>query len=98
MFSKEAEVDVPAVVKKLEEVIAARGKKKTDRRLQLELLRELLVVSEAHSLGPAVEAKLKASIAAAYFDYNAKISDSIKPEHWNKYFTISSIGFTIFVF
>ncbi|XP_077289049.1 eukaryotic translation initiation factor 3 subunit c isoform X2 [Arctopsyche grandis] len=84
MFSKEAEVDVPAVVKKLEEVVAARGKKRTDRRLQLELLRELLTISDAHNLGPAVAAKLKAAIAAAYFDYNAKVSDSMKPEHWNK--------------
>jgi translation initiation factor 3 subunit C len=85
MFSKEAEVDLPAVCKKLEEIMAARGKKRTDRRLQLELLRELLAVSEAHNLGAAIYAKLKAAIAAAYFDYNAtKVSDSMKPEHWNK--------------
>lgn len=84
MFSKEAEVDVPAVIKKLEEIMASRGKKRTDRHMQLELLRELLTVSEAHNLGAAVAAKLKAAIAAAYFDYNSKVSDSMKPEHWNK--------------
>lgn len=84
MFAKDAEVNVAAVVKKLTEVVAARGKKRTDRRLQLELLRELLGISDAHNLGAAVAAKLRSAIAAALFDYNAKVSDAMKPDHWNK--------------
>ncbi|CAH1738692.1 eukaryotic translation initiation factor 3 subunit C-like [Aphis gossypii] len=48
MFAKDAEITPEAVLRKLTEVIAAHGKKRTDRREQFELLHELLLISEAH--------------------------------------------------
>ena len=41
MFSKDAEITHEAVIKKLAEITAARGKKGTDRSQMIELLIEL---------------------------------------------------------
>ena len=84
MFAKDAEINIPAVLKKLNEIIAARGKKRTDRREQIELLHELQSVAEAHNLGAAVNVKIKFSIVSSIFDYNPKVSDAMKPEYWSK--------------
>lgn len=84
MFAKDAEIDTSLVIKKLSEIMAARGKKRTDRRQQIELLHELKIVSEQHKLGPAVAIKIRFSIISAIFDYNPKVSDAMKPEHWSK--------------
>lgn len=84
MFAKDAEINVPAVLKKLSEVIAARGKKRTDRREQIELLHELQSIAETHNLGAAVAVKIKFSIVSSIFDYNPKVSDAMKPEYWSK--------------
>lgn len=85
MFAKDAEINITAVLKKLSEIIAARGKKRTDRREQIELLHELQSIADAHSLGPAVAVKIKFSIVSSIFDYNPKVSDAMKPEYWSKY-------------
>ena len=84
MFAKDAEINVDLVVKKLNEIVAARGKKRTDRREQIELLHELLIVSEQHNLGAAVAIKIKFAIVSSIFDYNPKVSDAMKPEYWAK--------------
>ncbi|XP_034934471.1 eukaryotic translation initiation factor 3 subunit C [Chelonus insularis] len=84
MFAKDADITVPAVLKKLSEVIAARGKKRTDRREQIELLHELRSIAEVHNLGPAVVVKIIFSIVSSIFDYNPKVSDAMKPEYWSK--------------
>lgn len=84
MFGKDAEVNPTTVCKKLNEIVAARGKKRTDRLMQLELLRELYFISESNNLGVAVAAKLKSAIVSAFFDYNKKITDPMKPDHWNR--------------
>nr|CAD7206057.1 unnamed protein product [Timema douglasi] len=84
MFAKDAEIDVPLVVKKLSEIVAARGKKRTDRRQQIELLHELQAVADAHNLGPAVAVKIKFAIISSIYDYNPKVSDAMKPEFWSK--------------
>lgn len=84
MFAKDAEINVDLVVKKLIEIVAARGKKRTDRREQIELLHELLLASEHHNLGHAVAIKIKYSIVSSIFDYNPKVSDAMKPEYWAK--------------
>jgi len=85
MFAKDAEINTNAVLKKLSEIIAARGKKRTDRREQIELLHELQSIADAHNLGPAVAVKIKFSIVSSIFDYNPKVSDAMKPEYWSKY-------------
>ncbi|KOB74455.1 Eukaryotic translation initiation factor 3 subunit C, partial [Operophtera brumata] len=70
--------------KKLGEISAARGRKRTDRRAQLELLHELRTVALAHTLGDALQLKLRAAIVASLFDYNPKVSDAMKPEYWSR--------------
>ncbi|XP_072388517.1 eukaryotic translation initiation factor 3 subunit C [Diabrotica undecimpunctata] len=84
MFAKDAEIDLNLVIKKLSEIMAARGKKRTDRREQIELLHELQNVSEQHQLGAAIFIKIKLAIISAIFDYNPKVSDAMKPEYWLK--------------
>ncbi|XP_023029962.1 eukaryotic translation initiation factor 3 subunit c [Leptinotarsa decemlineata] len=84
MFAKDAEIDLNLVIKKLNEIMAARGKKRTDRREQIELLHELQNVSDQHQLGPAIFVKIKLAIISAIFDYNPKVSDAMKPEYWLK--------------
>ncbi|KAI5634067.1 PCI domain-containing protein [Phthorimaea operculella] len=84
MFAKDSEIDAALVVKKLGEISAARGRKRTDRRAQLELLHELRTVAAAHNLGDALQLKLRAATVAALFDYNPKVSDAMKPEYWSK--------------
>ncbi|KAK6641521.1 Eukaryotic translation initiation factor 3 subunit C [Polyplax serrata] len=84
MFPKDAEIDVNVVVKKLNEIVAARGKKKTDRKEQIELLHELQAVADQHRLGAAVAVKIKFSIVTAIFDYNPRVSEAMKPEYWSK--------------
>lgn len=84
MFAKDAEINIATVLKKLSEIIAARGKKRTDRREQIELLHELQSIADAHTLGQAVAVKIKFSIVSSIFDYNSKVSDAMKPEFWSK--------------
>ncbi|KAJ8953657.1 hypothetical protein NQ314_007264 [Rhamnusium bicolor] len=84
MFAKDAEIDLNLVIKKLSEIMAARGKKRTDRREQIELLHELQNISDQHQLGPAIYVKIKLAIISAIFDYNPKVSDAMKPEYWLK--------------
>jgi translation initiation factor 3 subunit C len=89
MFAKDAEINTVAVLKKLGEIVAARGKKRTDRKEQIELLHELQCIAETHNLGAPVTVKIKFSIVSSIFDYSPNVSDAMKPEFWAKYeFTI----------
>ena len=82
MFAKDTEVNHEAVNKKLLEIVAARGKKGTDRNEQIELLKELLSISEANNLGNAMSLKICFNITAAIFDYNPNIATCMRPEMW----------------
>ncbi len=84
MFDKDAEINHEAVLKKLQEIMAARGKKRTNRKEQIELLTELHDISNEHELGVAMSIKIQFAIISAIFDYNAKISSAMKPEYWEK--------------
>lgn len=84
MFAKDAEINIPIVVSKLNEIMAARGKKRTDRRMQIEFLHELKAISEQHNLGPAIAIKVRFNIISAIFDYNPKVSEPMKLEYWKK--------------
>ncbi|XP_050091177.1 eukaryotic translation initiation factor 3 subunit C [Anopheles aquasalis] len=84
MFAKDAEITAALVVSKLSEVMAARGKKRTDRKMQIEFLRELRTIAETNNLGPAVAAKIRFNIVSAIFDYNPKVSGPMKLDHWSK--------------
>ncbi|KAI9583638.1 hypothetical protein GQX74_005386 [Glossina fuscipes] len=84
MFEKDAEIDAPLVLSKLNEIISARGKKRTDRRMQINMLYELREIANKHSLSVAVSVKIHFSIISSIFDYNQKISEPMKLEHWAK--------------
>merc|ERR1719228_2705989 len=84
MFAADAEITIELVIKKLNEIMAARGKKKTNRKEQIELLHELATICESHNLGPGVHLKVMFAIIAALFDYNPKLSDAMKPDSWEK--------------
>ena len=84
MFEPDAEITIPVVVKKLNEIIAARGRKRTNRKEQIELLSELYGISEEHNLGVGMAVKIKFAIVSSVFDYNPKISAAMKPEYWEK--------------
>ena len=84
MFEKDAEINHDLVVKKLREIMAARGRKRTNRKEQIELLNELYNISEEHNLGIGMAVKIKFADISAIFDYNPKISAAMKPEYWEK--------------
>lgn len=84
MFAKDAEINHVSVVKKLNEILAARGKKGTDRSEQIELLQELLNIAKLHDLGPAIYVKVMLAIVASIFDYNPNIATCMRTEMWNK--------------
>merc|ERR1719225_379160 len=84
MFEKDAEINHELVVKKLREIMAARGRKRTNRKEQIELLNELYHISEDHNLGIGMAVKIKFADISAIFDYNPKISAAMKPEYWEK--------------
>lgn len=82
MFSKDAEINHEAVLKKLLEILAARGKKATDRSEQMDMLGELRIIADANNLGPAMDVKILFNICAAIYDYNPNIATCMKPEMW----------------
>ena len=84
MFEKDAEINHENVIKKLHEIMAARGKKRTNRKEQIDLLSELLDISNEKELGVGVGTKIQFAIVAAIFDYNPKISVAMKPEYWER--------------
>ncbi|CAG5123359.1 unnamed protein product, partial [Candidula unifasciata] len=84
MFAKDQEITIDAVVKKLNEIAAMRGKKGTDRSMMIEMLQELKQISEAHNLGAAVSVKICFNIMAAIYDYNPNIATCMKSDMWEK--------------
>ncbi|KFM61367.1 Eukaryotic translation initiation factor 3 subunit C, partial [Stegodyphus mimosarum] len=84
MFAKDAEINHQVVLKKFNEILAARGKKGTDRSEQIDLLIELLNVCEAHNLGSGILLKIMFAIIAAIFDYNPNIATCMKGDMWQK--------------
>lgn len=64
--------------------MASRGKKRTDRRQQIDLLFELKQIAAQHNLGDAVACKIRFNIVSAIFDYNPKVNEPMKLEYWTK--------------
>ncbi|CAL1544574.1 unnamed protein product [Lymnaea stagnalis] len=82
MFAKDQEITVEAVVKKLNEIIAMRGKKGTDRSVMIDMLRELKQIAETNNLGQPISVKICFNIMAAIYDYNPNIATCMKTEMW----------------
>lgn len=84
MFAKDAEIDETLVLNKLQEIVSARGKNRTDRKLSIELLYELKHIAESHKMNVAINAKILYSIVTSIFDYNPKISEPMKADFWER--------------
>uniref|UniRef100_H3DCM4 Eukaryotic translation initiation factor 3 subunit C n=1 Tax=Tetraodon nigroviridis TaxID=99883 RepID=H3DCM4_TETNG len=84
MFAKGTEINVPVVVKKLNEILQARGKKGTDRAAQIELLHALAAIANENNLGQGVLVKIKFNIIASLYDYNPNLAAFMKPDMWKK--------------
>lgn len=77
------------------QIMSSRGKKRTDRRLQIDLLYELKQISQLHTLGDAVACKICFSIVSAIFDYNPKVNEPMKLEYWTHLLEVISDLLTI---
>jgi len=84
MFGKDDEINTTSVYKKLNEIMAARGKKGTDRKEQIELLHELATITGNHNLGAGIITKIQYAIITSIYDYNPSVSDPMKVEFWEK--------------
>ncbi|KAA0725445.1 Eukaryotic translation initiation factor 3 subunit C [Triplophysa tibetana] len=84
MFAKGTEINPPVVVKKLHEILQARGKKGTDRAFQIELLHALAAISVEHNLGEGISVKIKFNIIASLYDYNPNLAAFMKADMWKK--------------
>uniref|UniRef100_A0A8D0A4H2 Eukaryotic translation initiation factor 3 subunit C n=1 Tax=Sander lucioperca TaxID=283035 RepID=A0A8D0A4H2_SANLU len=84
MFAKGTEINVPVVVKKLNEILQARGKKGTDRAAQIELLHSLATIAGENNLGQGILVKIKFNIIASLYDYNPNLAAFMKPDMWKK--------------
>ncbi|XP_031699817.1 eukaryotic translation initiation factor 3 subunit C isoform X2 [Anarrhichthys ocellatus] len=84
MFAKGTEINVPVVVKKLNEILQARGKKGTDRAAQIELLHLLANIAAENNLGQGILVKIKFNIIASLYDYNPNLAAFMKPDMWKK--------------
>ncbi|XP_040212012.1 eukaryotic translation initiation factor 3 subunit C isoform X1 [Rana temporaria] len=84
MFAKGTEITPHLVVKKLNEILQARGKKGTDRAAQIELLHMLAAIGAEHNLGQGITVKIKFNIVASLYDYNPNLAAYMKPDMWKK--------------
>uniref|UniRef100_A0A8C7PL38 Eukaryotic translation initiation factor 3 subunit C n=1 Tax=Oncorhynchus mykiss TaxID=8022 RepID=A0A8C7PL38_ONCMY len=84
MFAKGTEINTTVVVKKLNEILQARGKKGTDRAAQIELLHALANISNENILGEGILVKIKFNIIASLYDYNPNLAAFMKADMWKK--------------
>uniref|UniRef100_A0A2K5R3G1 Eukaryotic translation initiation factor 3 subunit C n=1 Tax=Cebus imitator TaxID=2715852 RepID=A0A2K5R3G1_CEBIM len=80
MFAKGTEITHAVVIKKLNKILQARGKKGTDRAAQIELLQLLVPIAAENNLGEGVIVKIKFNIIASLYDYNPNLATYVKPE------------------
>uniref|UniRef100_UPI00398EDF53 eukaryotic translation initiation factor 3 subunit C-like protein n=1 Tax=Pristiophorus japonicus TaxID=55135 RepID=UPI00398EDF53 len=84
MFAKGTEINHAVVLKKLSEILQARGKKGTDRAAQIEMLTELCAIATVHNLGEGITLKIKFNIVASLYDYNPNLASCMKQDMWKK--------------
>ncbi|XP_043940995.1 eukaryotic translation initiation factor 3 subunit C [Protopterus annectens] len=84
MFAKGTEINHAVVLKKLHEILQARGKKGTDRAAQIDLLQSLASIAAENNLGEGMQVKIKFNIIASMYDYNPNLSACMKPDMWKK--------------
>jgi len=84
LFEKDAKITKDAVVHKFEEIITARGKKGT-RNEMVELLLELMVVSDASGLGDGIHMKILLAIITSTFEHSLKLVDCMSLDGWKTF-------------
>ncbi|KAM3727597.1 Eukaryotic translation initiation factor 3 subunit [Dirofilaria immitis] len=84
LFDAKTEINHEIVINKLQEVIAARGRKSTNPKHYVRSLQELFRIADEHKLGAGVLVKILFSIISALFELNARISDCMDYSSWNK--------------
>ncbi|CAF1500408.1 unnamed protein product, partial [Didymodactylos carnosus] len=84
IFGKDEEVTHDAIMKKLNEIIALRGKKSANRREQLECLHILRQYVDKQNLGVGLDVKILLVQIAVSFDYHHKGNECLKPETWTR--------------
>ncbi|KXJ27749.1 eukaryotic translation initiation factor 3 subunit C-like protein [Exaiptasia diaphana] len=95
LFPKDTEITHPVVLKKLHEILGARGKKGTDRTEQIGFLKELRRISDGANLGETMTAKLMFNIISSIFDYNPNVATCMKAEMWME--CLKQIGDLLFI-
>ncbi|VDO36685.1 unnamed protein product, partial [Brugia timori] len=96
LFDPKTEINHEVVINKLQEVIAARGRKSTNPKHYVRSLQELFRIADElhilsmnsikfqHKLGAGVLVKILFSIISALFELNARISDCMDYSSWSK--------------
>ena len=84
MFAKGTKITHAVVIKKLNEILQARGKKRTDRAAQIEPLQLLVQITSENNLGEDIIIKIRFNITASLYDYNPNLDTYMKPETWQK--------------
>lgn len=84
LFAKDEEVNHAAILQKIVDILAMRGKKRIRRSDQLEMLRDLIDISATHKLGPAIEIKLVFATLSALLSYNSTVNPCMRQSNWNK--------------
>ena len=79
-FDPKEEVTHDVMIKKLNEVMSARGKRTTDRNQHVANLQKLLEVSDEKNLGLGIHVKISFCIISDLFVLNANISDFMEYE------------------
>ncbi|VDM43519.1 unnamed protein product [Toxocara canis] len=84
LFDPKTEITHEVVVNKLQEIIATRGRKSTNRKHHVRSLQELFRIADEHKLGAGLLVKILFSIISALFELNARISDCMDYSCWSK--------------
>ncbi|KAI4550440.1 hypothetical protein MJT46_018605 [Ovis ammon polii x Ovis aries] len=84
MFAKGTKTTHAVVIKKLNEILQARGKKRTDRAAQIEPLQLLVQITSENNLGEGIIIKIKFNSTTSLYDYNPNLATYMKPEMWQK--------------
>ena len=85
MFTKDSEITVPNVLRKLHEIISVRGKKNTDNSEQMLLLEELRKFALDKNLGVMIDVKIMFNMVSSIFDYNISVSNCMRTETWERF-------------
>ncbi|KAK5967664.1 Eukaryotic translation initiation factor 3 subunit C [Trichostrongylus colubriformis] len=84
LFEPKQEVTHDAMISKLTEVMASRGRLGTNRKQHVRLLQELYKIAEEKKLGVGISVKILFNIISSLFELNTKISDFMEFANFNK--------------